>query len=335
MLIAKVVETYSISSDFTDIWRKDTDTYINSGDMRFGQEFGYTRLMEMAINGMLKKIGRGPQDFAKVILTPRDARSHLGLSKIIGFDPKTQLQDVTSFIGFTGTAHPFIALCAVLETAKPKDKILLASYGDGCDVIILEVTNEIKKTQDKKLFQIALTRRKELTSYTKFLEFRELLKGQPKIAAEAFTSLIMQNREQDIMMQLKAKKCQKCQMILTLRQKVCSQCGAIDKPARLDDRSDGRRSGGFEEVKLSRTGKIYTYTQEYYYPSPEPPTTMAVIDLDARPPEPVGQSGGRILLQMTDTDADKVQIGMPVKLTYRKMHEAGGFYNYYWKCRPL
>jgi len=229
-IIARIIESFSISSDFTDIWRKDTDTYLNSGDIRFGQEVGYTRLMESAIQNILRKTNLKPSDFAKVILTPRDPRSHLGLAQKLGFNPKTQLQnDLTQSVGFAGTAHPLLLLIAALEESKPKDKILLASYGDGSDAMILEVTEEIKKIQDKKLFQTALTRRKELTSYTKFLEFRELLKGQPKIAAEAFTSLIMQHREQDIMMQLKAKKCQKCQMILTLRQKVCSQCGAIDK----------------------------------------------------------------------------------------------------------
>ncbi|MBI5359198.1 MAG: hydroxymethylglutaryl-CoA synthase family protein [Planctomycetes bacterium] len=310
-VIARILENLSISSDFTDIWRKNTDSYINSGDIRFGQEIGYSRLMESAILEILKKSGLKQTDFAKVILVPRDPRTHIGLSQKLGFG-KTQMQDdLLNQIGFTGTAHPLVLLCAALETSAPGDKILLASYGDGCDVIILEVTNEIENIRKDKPFQAALSCRKELASYTKFLEFRELLKGQLKIGAEAFTSLIMQNREQDIMVQLKARKCPKCLAILTLRQRVCPLC---------------RASEGFEETRLSRTGRIFTYTQEHYNPTPEPPTTMAVVDLD---------NGGRLLLQMTDTDADKVQIGMPVRLTYRRMHEAGEFYNYYWKCRGI
>lgn len=308
-VLARVLDTYSISSNFTDLWRKDTDNYIHSDDVRFGQEVGYRRLMETAITGLLKKTGLQPKDFAKVILVPRDARSHIGLAGKLGFDPKAQLQnDLIQSIGFTGTAHPLLMLISALEEAKPNDKILLACYGDGCAALILEVTEEIKQYQTRKLLQTTLTRRKELMSYTKFLEFRNCLKDQPKIANEAFTSLIMQYREQDIMMHLKARKCVKCQTILTLRQKICSHCNAQE----------------FTETKLAHRGKIFTYTLEYYYPSPEPPTTMAVVDLEG---------GGRILLQMTDTDADKVQIGMPVKLAYRRMHEAGGFYNYYWKCR--
>lgn len=318
-IIARIVETFSISSDFTDVWRRDTDSYINSGDIRFGQEIGYARLMESAIQDILQKSGLKQSDFAKVILTPRDPRSHISLAQKLGFG-KTQLQDdLLTQTGFTGTAHPLISLCAALETAKPGDKILLTAYGDGCDTIILEVTDEIeayrRRNGDAMTLKKSLERRKELTSYTKYLEFRELLNDQPKIAAEAFTSLIMQYREQDIMMHLKARKCPKCQAILTLRQKICFNCQT----------ADDCNAQGFEEFKLSRTGRIFTYTQEHYNPSPEPPTTMAVVDLDG---------GGRILLQMTDTNADKVEIGMPVQLTFRRMHEAGGFYNYYWKCRP-
>lgn len=318
-IIARIVETISVSSDFTDIWRRDSDSYINSGDIRFGQEIGYARLMESAIQDILKKSGLKQTDFAKVILIPRDPRSHIGLSQKLGFSKTQMPDDLLNQIGFTGTAHPLISLCAALETAKPGDKILIAAYGDGCDAIILEATDAIEAFRSRNAaamtFPKALARRKELASYTKYLEFRELLKGQPKIAADAFTSLIMQYREQDIMMHLKAKKCGKCNAILTLRQKICFNCQT----------ADDCDTQGFGELKLSRTGRIFTYTQEYYNPSPEPPTTMAVVDLDG---------GGRILLQMTDTDADKVTIGMPVRLTYRKMHEAGGFYNYYWKCRP-
>ncbi|UCH90040.1 MAG: OB-fold domain-containing protein, partial [Thermoplasmata archaeon] len=77
---------------------------------------------------------------------------------------------------------------------------------------------------------------------------------------------------------------------------------------------------------LSKRGIINTFTQEYYYPTPEPPVTMAVIDLDG---------GGRILAQMTDTDPKSVSIGLPVELTFRRLHQGGEFLNYCWKCRPI
>jgi len=28
-------------------------------------------------------------------------------------------------------------------------------------------------------------------------------------------------------------------------------------------------------------------------------------------------------------------VGMPLEMTFRKLHVVGGIHNYYWKCMPL
>jgi len=30
-----------------------------------------------------------------------------------------------------------------------------------------------------------------------------------------------------------------------------------------------------------------------------------------------------------------IKIGMPVEMTFRRIYEGGGMYNYFWKCRPI
>jgi uncharacterized OB-fold protein len=37
---------------------------------------------------------------------------------------------------------------------------------------------------------------------------------------------------------------------------------------------------------------------------------------------------------MTDVEASEVKVGMKVEMTFRRLHEGGGFHNYCWKCRP-
>jgi uncharacterized OB-fold protein len=53
---------------------------------------------------------------------------------------------------------------------------------------------------------------------------------------------------------------------------------------------------------------------------------MAVADMEG---------GGRFYGQVTDCDPARVKIGTPVELTFRRFHQGGGFYNYFWKLRPL
>ena len=45
--------------------------------------------------------------------------------------------------------------------------------------------------------------------------------------------------------------------------------------------------------------------------------------------------GARLYLQMTDVNPKEVKLDLPVEFTFRKMHEAGGTPNYYWKCTPV
>jgi uncharacterized OB-fold protein len=83
--------------------------------------------------------------------------------------------------------------------------------------------------------------------------------------------------------------------------------------------------GGLDDVKLARRGTLFTFTNDYLFESPDPPTTHAVVDLEG---------GGRLYCQLTDCEPERVAIDMPLELTFRRIHEGGGFNNYFWKARP-
>jgi uncharacterized OB-fold protein len=69
---------------------------------------------------------------------------------------------------------------------------------------------------------------------------------------------------------------------------------------------------------------VFTYTVDHLAVNVEHPLPMAVVDMEG---------GGRLYLQVTD--AEGIQIGVPVVLTFRRLHEGGGNHNYYWKARPV
>ena len=80
-------------------------------------------------------------------------------------------------------------------------------------------------------------------------------------------------------------------------------------------------------VKLSKKGTIFTYTEDYLSGAAvEDFVGIPVIDLDG---------GGRLRTLMTECEAGQLHIDMPVELVLRKMHEGGGYNNYFWKARPL
>jgi uncharacterized OB-fold protein len=86
------------------------------------------------------------------------------------------------------------------------------------------------------------------------------------------------------------------------------------------------RKDDFEGVRLSDgTGRVVTYTFDYFFPTPEPPTIVTICDVQ----------GARIHLQLVNLAADRVRIGLPVEFVFRRIHQVGGRPNYYWKATPL
>ena len=112
-------------------------------------------------------------------------------------------------------------------------------------------------------------------------------------------------------MRLLAGKCKICSEIQYPRQQVCNGCGTRDQ---------------WDEVKLPRKGKIFTFVHDYLPPSPDGYITMATADMEG---------GGRFYGQLTECKKENVKIGMEVELTFRMLHKGDGFYNYFWKFRPL
>ncbi len=309
-VLLNVLGAVSYSDELTHYWRRSGDDYVQSEDIRFPQVMGYARIMESALAQLLKRFNVQPRDFARVVIDAPDGRSHQGLIKRFGFDPKAQVQDLMhSSIGSTGTVHPFLMLAMTLRSMKPGDKILLGSYGDGSDLLILEATERILSCQNQWDPKSILQKKELISSYTKYLSFKKVFETDNPNYYSSISGML---RERDRFSRMIGGRCKVCGFISTLPLRVCPEC---------------RKKDQFENVKLSRKGTVFTFTQEWYYPSPEPPTTLAVVDLDL---------GGRVYCQMTDcSNPSIVKIGMPVEMTLRKYHEAINLPHYYWKCKPI
>ena len=73
-------------------------------------------------------------------------------------------------------------------------------------------------------------------------------------------------------------------------------------------------------------GAVTTFTVDKLAYSPSPPVVFAVVDFD---------DGERLPVELTDVDADEVQVGMRVEMTFRRLFTADGIANYFWKARPV
>ncbi len=313
-VIAELEGSYSLYNDFTDYWRTEEDRFIRSAEGRFIDEMGYLPAMESAISGLMKKSKLAIKDFASIIYYASDNRQHAALARRLKLDKEQVLDPLYSEIGNTGTAAVFLMLAAALEKAKAGDRLLFVGYGDGADAFIFKVTDEIKKFQKKPVISHQLAG-KTAINYGQYLSWRGLVPVEASTLPErAALSLQSRWRERKAITALYGLKCKKCGVpqFVQIGQtpRVCVNCQAKDD---------------FEPYKFSdKKAVLFSYTIDHLQPTLNPPAVNGVIDFEG---------GGRLICEFTDFDVDKVKVGMPVEMTYRKMFTSRGIHNYFWKAK--
>jgi len=313
--VAVTIEgSYTFSDEFIGIWKWDRGGFVRSWEDRFNREQGYGRVVTGAVSAALKKYNLTPKDFSKFVCYAANSRQLGPITKRLGFDLKTQVQDILyNTVGNTGTPSSLMSLIAALEEAKAGDRILLASYSDGCDVFILRVTEEIENIRDRRGIKGHLASKGILANYEKYQCWRGLVEVQPPPRpTPAPPSAVALWRDTKGGLALCGVKCKHCGFIQYPAQRVCVSCRTKDE---------------FEPYYFAdKLGKVFTFSHDNLAASVDLPTTIAAVDF----PE-----GGRIMADMTDRVVEDVKVGMPVEMTFRRIGDAGGFYNYWWKCRPV
>ncbi len=304
---------YSHSDVFTDVWRRDNDFFVQSGEDRFIMSEGYTRNVTEAVSETMKRYKLTPADFTKAIFYTPDSRTIYNVAKSLGFDAQKQLQDpLFTTVGNTGAAYALMMLAKYLESAKPGERALLVSYGDGCDVFILSTTERIDGVRKKIGMDHHITVKKDLNNYETYLRFRNILAGQMAARSPEVAYLPAVWRDQEQLLRFHALKCRHCGTEQFPRERVCYVCHTRDQ---------------FDEVRLSdKVGKVFVYSVDYLSASLNPPTPVGVIEFEG---------GCRFYGMMTDCESSEVELGMSVVPTFRKLHEAARVHNYYWKCQPV
>ncbi|MCD6225435.1 MAG: hydroxymethylglutaryl-CoA synthase family protein [Deltaproteobacteria bacterium] len=318
-VIAKVIGSYSVSYDFVDHWRADGDQYDRQWEDRFIRDVAYKQFIPEAISGALNKCGLEIKDVAKAAYPCLYAADHKGIARKLGLE-ETQVQEpMINNVGYTGSGNPLMLLVAALEDAKPGDKILVASFGTGSDVIIFEVTDAIEKIRgSRRGIKKNLEAKRSLESYEKMASFRNLLPLEKGIRGEEmpFTPFSKLWRIRDQVHGLIGTRCTKCGTPQFPAQKMCvnPDCEII---------------GQMEKYRFSdKKGTLLMYTGDNLAFSPSPPEMYGMIDFEG---------GGRYQFNITDTDLDVLSVGMPVEMSFRKKYvdTKFGIHGYFWKAVPV
>jgi len=288
-VIAEFKGSYSLTRDFPDYRQIQGERFSHGWEERWIRDEGYSKIIPEAALGLAKKYNLQVSDFAKIIIACPVAAAVKGLAKMLGATPEQIQDNMVANVGDTGTAMPLMMLTAALEDAKPKDKILVLSYGGGSE-----------------------------DSYLKYLVFRDLLPVDVGIRGEEITmarpSVIY--REGESLAALCGSRCKVCGTPQYPKQRVCinPECGATDQ---MED-----------YYFYNKIGRINSYTGDNLAFSYDPPAMYGLIDFE---------EGGRLYLDITDTELSQLKVGTPVRMTFRRKFadKQRGIYVYFWKAMPV
>jgi 3-hydroxy-3-methylglutaryl CoA synthase/uncharacterized OB-fold protein len=304
-VIAELVASAAVSEQFTYAWRTDEQRYVQVADARFGNQYGVARDLPEAVGAALRKAELPPSRVARLCLATPDARGAIDAAKRIGCDPKTQLEPALE-VGVLGTPDPLVLLARALETAAPGDFLVVAAYGEGADALVLRATDALPAHRPAALAG-QLADALAVPSYERWLRARGVLPSD--VGGEAVPTYIeWKELKQDV--RLYGSRCESCGLVQYPQALVCIGC---------------RERGRMADAKLAKTGTVFTFTIDNLAQVAEHPMPMVVVDLDG---------GGRVYLQGTDCAEGEIAVGKRVRLTLRRLHEAGGNRNYFWKVRP-
>ncbi len=148
-VLAVCEHTHAHMTDTPDFWRREYQHYPRHAG-RFTGEPAYFDHVVPCGRGLLEKSGTTPKDFQWAVFHQPNGKFPMRAGKKLGFSTEQMKQGwLAPILGNTYSGSSPMGLSAVLDVAKPGDRIFMVSYGSGSgsDGFIFRVTDEIAKVQ--------------------------------------------------------------------------------------------------------------------------------------------------------------------------------------------
>jgi len=317
-VIAKFLGSQSQTLDFVDHFRGEGEDFDYGWEERWIRDEGYSKIVPATVKALLEKTGVKAADIAHFILPCPFAKLDQTIAKQCGIDPAKTRDNLAATVGDSGSAHALLMLVHALESAKPGEKILVAQFGQGCDVLLFEATDALGDLPKRNGVTGSLARRKEETNYLKYLGFNGLIELEKGMRAEVDkrTALTVLYRKSDMLLGLVGGKCRVCGTAQFPKSRICvnPNCKAVDSQ---DD-------CGFSE----KQGEVLSWSADFLTYSMDPPNHYGMITF---------AEGGRFMADITDVEQGQVDTGTKVRMSFRvkDRDEKRGFVRYFWKAVPV
>jgi hydroxymethylglutaryl-CoA synthase len=175
--LAIVEASFSYVTDTPDFFRRPLQHYPQHGS-RFTGDPAYFRHVLAAASQLMESLDVGPEDYAAAVFHQPNPKFPERAARRLGFKPEqTRTGLLCPMVGNTYAGSSLLGLTAVLDEAKPGDRLLLISFGSGAgsDAVSLRVTDKIQERRNRAPWTKAYVERRKEIDYGTYVRYRKKL----------------------------------------------------------------------------------------------------------------------------------------------------------------
>ncbi len=305
---ARLIGSASISADFIDLYRSSEHPLPYTAEERFVRDEAVALILRPALATACADAGIEPSRIALAAIHEPVS----GCARALGLAAPNLCEEITDKAGDLGAAHALFGLALALERGKAGDIVLVAGFGSGCDMLLLEVTEAEISTGAEE----ALARGAVLASPSRFLSLAGSLdldwgprsELDPKIAA---TVLARHGRDMHGFVGGRDAR------------------GNVQFPkTAIPVSPDADGPEALVDVRLAdETGRIVSITADRLNFTPDPPFHFGLVQFE---------NGARVSMEFRDVEGAAPAVGDAVRMRFRikAFDRKRGFRSYFWKAAP-
>lgn len=314
-IIAEFLGAESLSVDFIDHYRGEGAEFDYEWEERWTRDEGFMKILPGVVAAVLGNASVQAKDIKHFILPTDQARTPSIVAKKLGIKAEAIVDNQIATVGVAGAAQAILLLAKTIQNALPGDLVLLTGFGQGCDAILLRVTDLVHSIKPKIGVNGSIARGRKDTNYNRFMSFNNLVEKDigKRGEADKQTFLSGYNRRKNLLTSFLGGKCRSCGTVQIPRDKYCvnPDCNELESQ---------------EDYSFSdKNGKVATWTADKLTFDWNPPAYFGMVEFEG---------GGKLMMDFTEVAEGGIESGSEISVHFRikQFDTQRGFRKYFWKA---
>jgi hydroxymethylglutaryl-CoA synthase len=315
---ARLLGASSVAADLVDHYRSAQSSYDYTLEERWVRDAGYLDIVPRAINAVLQQAGCAASGIQRFVMGGMQDGSAAAIAKQCGIAATAVQAGLRERCGYLGCANPLAMLIEALQQAGPGEKILLVGFGQGCDALLFETTEDIARLAGCHGTAATLADGQEDRNYLRFLAFNRLLDIDLGMREERDTRTAQSAhfRRREAITGFGGGRCTVCGTLQFPRTQICvnPECHARDTQV--------------DEPLWNKSGRVKSFTEDWLALSRNPPLMYGNVSFEGR---------AVLMMEFTGFAPGTLAIGAPVRMEFRikDFDSQRHFHRYFWKAAPI